>query len=73
MREFYIGHTEIVFGCEMDRDAVIKANSVKEAVAKLQQKLGKKFGMITEMSDITAPDQDDHFYIEIAEFVEETE
>ena len=69
MRKFYIGHTEIVLGCEMDRDAVIKANSVKEAVAKLQQKLGKKFGMITEMSDITALDQDDHFYIEIAEFV----
>jgi hypothetical protein len=68
MRKFYIGHTEIVFGCEMDRDAVIKANSVKEAVAKLQQKLGKKFGMVTEMSDITAKDQDAHFYIETAEF-----
>ena len=69
MRKFYIGHTEIVFGCEMDRDAVIKADSVKEAVAKLQLKLGKKFGMITDMSDITAKDQDDHFSIEIAEFV----
>ena len=68
MREFYIGHTEIVFGCEMDRDAVIKANTVKEAVAKLQQKYCKKkkvFGMVTEMSDITSQDQDEHFYIAV--------
>lgn len=76
MRKFYIDHTEIVFGCEMDRDAVIRAKSVKKAVAKLQQKLGKlgkKFGMITEMRDISSQDQDEHFYIEIAEFAVDTE
>jgi len=68
MRKFYIGHTIHQHGLEKDRDAVIKANSVKEAVAKLQQKLGKEFGDIVDMVDITAKDEDDHFYIEIAEF-----
>jgi hypothetical protein len=71
MRKFYIGHTQIVFGCEMDRDAVIKAVSVPEAIEKLKVQYSKKkmaFGMVTEMSDITDSDQDNHFYIEIAEF-----
>jgi hypothetical protein len=73
MREFYIGHTEIIFGCEMDRDAVIKANSVKEAIEKLKANYIKKrrvFGMVTEMMDTTDQDQDEHFGIEIAEFAE---
>jgi hypothetical protein len=72
MRKFYIGHTQIIFGCEMDRDAIIKANSVKEAIEKLKANYIKQkivFGMVTEMSDITSQDQDEHFYIEIAEFV----
>ena len=69
MRKFYIGHTIHQHGLEKDRDAVIKANSVKEAVAKLQQKLGTAFGAITDMADITSQDQDEHFYIEITEFV----
>jgi hypothetical protein len=69
MRKFYIGHTIHQHGLEKDRDAVITAETVKEAVAKLQQKLGKEFGHIVDMVDITAKDEDDHFYIEIAEFV----
>jgi hypothetical protein len=69
MRKFYIGHTIHQHGLEKDRDAIITAMSVKEAVAKLQQKLGTEFGAITDMSDITDSDQDNHFAIEIAEFV----
>jgi hypothetical protein len=69
MRKFYIGHTEIVFGCEMDRDAVIKAESVESAIHQLRARYKKNpFGMVTEISDITSPDQEDHFYIEVAEF-----
>lgn len=69
MRKFYIGHTIHQHGLEKDRDAVIRAETPKEAVAKLQQKLGKEFGSVTDMADITARDQDEHFYIEITEFV----
>ena len=68
MKKFYIEYLIAQHGLEKDRETIIEADNPRLASAALFLNIDNVIDIVC-MSDITSDDQDDHFSVEVSEFI----
>lgn len=68
MRKFYIEYLVAQHGLEKDREGIFTAETAKLAVAQVYQTVQNALEVVC-VSDITDPDEENHFGVELEQWV----